>query len=275
MDKKLIDLLDKLPAPGLLKWFDEKEIAAQTGIPERELEDRVLGRGIIPLRYLRNIGTIKTAEQQILLNSRAAVIGCGGLGGSVLEQLARLGIGNLIGWDLDVFEEHNLNRQILSDIKNIGANKIDAARARLKAINPAVVFHGILARFEPETGKEILTGCHVVIDALDNIEDRLQLSALCRELKIPLVHGAVEGWVGQLTTQFPGETVIEKIYARAQNHEKQRTVSTPVFTPALVASLQVAETVKILLGRGELLRNRIMLVNLLDMDMDVIELRDD
>jgi molybdopterin/thiamine biosynthesis adenylyltransferase len=76
--------------------------------------------------------------------------------------------------------------------------------------------------------------------------------------------------VGQLTTQFPGDTVIEEIYR--QNYENGRILSTPAFTPALVASLQVAETVKILLGRGELLRNRIMLINLLDMDMETIEL---
>lgn len=275
MNKKSFDMLDKLPTPGLLKWMDEKEISAQTGIPERTLEDQALSRGIIPLRYLRNIGAITTAEQQILLNSRVAVIGCGGLGGSVLEQLARLGIGNLIGWDFDVFEEHNLNRQICSDIKHIGVSKADAVRTRLKEINPAVVFHGILTRFEPEPGQKILAGCQVVIDALDNIGDRIQLSALCRELKIPLVHGAVEGWVGQLTTQFPGETAIEQIYARSQNPENKKTVSTLAFTPVLVASLQAAEAVKILLGRGELLRSRIMLVNLLDMDMDIIELCDD
>ncbi len=275
MNKKLFDMLDKLPTPGLLKWMDEKEITAQTGIPERTLEDQALSRGIIPLRYLRNIGAITTAEQQILLNSRVAVIGCGGLGGSVLEQLARLGIGNLIGWDFDVFEEHNLNRQICSDIKHIGVSKADAVRTRLKEINPAVVFHGILARFEPEPGQKILAGCQVVIDALDNIGDRLQLSALCRDLKIPLVHGAVEGWVGQLTTQFPGETTIEQIYARSQNQENKKTVSTLAFTPILVASLQASEAVKILLGRGELLRSRIMLVNLLDMDMDIIELCND
>ncbi len=270
MDEKAASLLKKFSEAGSLAWAEVREISSQTGVQERSLEDQALSQGIIPLRYHRNIGTISVSEQQVLLNSKVVVIGCGGLGGNVLEQLARLGIGTIIGWDFDAFEEHNINRQILSDFSLLGKGKVEAAESRLKAINPAVCFQAVKSRFDMEQARTVLPGCKTVIDALDNARDRLKLSSACRELGIPLVHGAVEGWMGQLTTQFPGDTVIEEIYR--QNYENGRILSTPAFTPALVASLQVAETVKILLGRGELLRNRIMLINLLDMDMETIEL---
>lgn len=269
MDEKAAGLLKRYTEAGFLAWADECEIASQTGVREQVLEDEALSQGIIPVRYQRNIGTVSVSEQQLLLNSKVAVIGCGGLGGCVLEQLARLGVGTIIGWDFDAFEEHNINRQILSDLSQVGKSKVDVAESRLKAINPAVCFQAVKYRFDTEQARGILTGCKTVIDALDNVCDRLKLSSACRELGIPLVHGAVEGWVGQLTTQFPGDEVIEKIYS--QNYDNGRVLSAPAFTPALVASLQVAEVVKILLGRGELLRNRIMLINLLDMDMDTIE----
>ncbi|MEN6392140.1 MAG: HesA/MoeB/ThiF family protein [Syntrophomonas sp.] len=270
-NNEIIRLLADCSDSGRVSYEEVRDLAAKTGIPPANLEKLAMEQGIVPLRYQRNIGTITAAEQQVLMKAKVAIIGCGGLGGNVLEQLARLGVGNILVWDYDSFEEHNLNRQLLSDLHLIGQNKVETASKRVAAINPAVNFKGMTIKFDRDQGLTILAGYQVVVDALDNIPDRLQLAALCRELQIPLVHGAVEGWIGQLTTQFPGETVIEKIYSKVSSAE-QKGISTPVFTPALVASLQVSEVVKILLGRGELLRNRIMLVNLLDMDFDTIEI---
>ncbi|MEQ8176590.1 MAG: HesA/MoeB/ThiF family protein [Syntrophomonadaceae bacterium] len=270
-DKDIIRLLADCSASGRVSYEKVRDLAVKTDIPLANLEKLAMEQGFVPLRYQRNIGTITAAEQQVLMNAKVAVIGCGGLGGNVLEQLARLGVGNILVWDYDSFEEHNLNRQLLSSLDLIGRSKVDAASQRVAAINPAINIIKLAVEFNRAAGHTILAGYQAVVDALDNIPDRLQLSSLCRDLQIPLVHGAVEGWVGQLTTQFPGENVIEKIYAKASNSEK-RSISTPVFTPALVASLQVSEVIKLLLGRGELLRNRIMLVNLLDMDFDTVEI---
>jgi len=271
VNKEVVNLLiEDSDDSGWLPIKRARELAIINAIPLPELEALAMQRGIIPLRYQRNIGTITSTEQQVLANASVAVIGCGGLGGNVLEQLTRLGVGNIIVWDFDVFEEHNLNRQLLSSIDSIGQDKIKIAKERAASLNPAVRFQAIAGKFNQEQGRAVLGGCQVVVDALDNIPDRLQLSALCRELKVPLVHGAVEGWMGQLTTQFPEDRTIEAIYARPQNTTENRTISTPSFTPALVASLQVAEVIKVLLGRGETLRKKIMLVNLLDMDIDTI-----
>ncbi|MGE5391554.1 MAG: HesA/MoeB/ThiF family protein [Deltaproteobacteria bacterium] len=259
---------------GSLPINRARELAVENSIPLPELEAQAMQQGIMPLRYQRNIGTITAKEQLVLAQSTAAIIGCGGLGGHVLEQLTRMGVGNILVWDYDVFEEHNLNRQLLSNIDSIGHSKVETAEVRVASLNPAVRFEAVFGKFDQEQGRAILGGCHIVVDALDNVQDRLQLSALCRELRIPLVHGAVEGWMGQLTTQFPEDRTIETVYARPQNTSEKWTISTPSFTPALVASLQSAEVIKVLLGRGEILRRKIMLVNLLDMDIDTIEIKD-
>lgn len=223
-------------------------------------------------RYQRNIGAISRGEQRILMNSTVAIIGCGGLGGHVLEQLARLGIGSIMIWDYDVFEDHNLNRQILSDTGNIGVSKVEAAARRIQKINPDVKLLGMADRMDECQAREKLPQCQVVVDALDNIKDRLWLARICRELCIPLVHGAVEGWRGQVTTQYPGEMTLETIYARAENERSGQPFSTLAFTPALVASLQAAEVIKILIGRGELLRGRVMVIDLMEMEMDFIDI---
>ena len=230
-------------------------------------------------RYWRNIGALSRDEQRTLVNSTVAIIGCGGLGGYVLEQLARLGIGCIMVWDYDVFEEHNLNRQILADSGNIGASKVDAAARRIARVNPEVRILAIDARFDAGLAREKLPeyAVQVVVDALDNIEDRLLLARICRELNLPLVHGAVEGWRGQVATQYPGEMTIETIYSRAGSESNPQPLSTQplstlAFTPALVASLQAAEAVKIIIGRGEVLRGRLLAVDLLEMEMEYIDI---
>lgn len=270
MDAKVSRLLKQHSTEGAITWADVQKISSLTGISESALENQALRQGIVPARYQRNIGAISIAEQQILSDAKVVVIGCGGIGGAALEELVRAGIGSIVCWDFDIFEEHNLNRQVFSDFGAIGHSKIGAAGEKLRLINPNLRYKGVCSKFTEKEARSILPGCNAVIDALDNVPDRLLLSALCRKMQIPLVHGAVEGWMGQLTTQFPGDEVIEKIYANSRDYA--RTVSTLVAAPAVVASLQVAEVLKILLGRGGLMRNKIMLINLLDMDIDTIEI---
>lgn len=272
MKDDVASLLRGIAQYGLLTCRDAQRIADQTNTRLSRVEDGALKLGIIPQHYQRNIGAISAAEQQVLLDAKVAVIGCGGLGGYVLEQLARLGVGSIFVWDDDVFEEHNLNRQILADMSLIGQIKVEAAARRLNAVNPAVNCQSISHKFKPDQDTMMLKDCQVVVDALDNIPDRLALSGMCRELGIPLVHGAAEGWIGQLTTQFPDDWVIEAIYNNGQYIPNPPVTSTLAYTPALVASLQVAETIKILLNRGELLRGKIMLINLLDMDFETVRL---
>jgi len=272
--KELKDLLINSSSEGVLTWAQQADLAERSMLSPAEIEAQAFDLGIVPLRYKRNFDAITLSEQVLLFNSRITVVGCGGLGGYILQELARLGVGTVCAWDGDSFEEHNLNRQALAYIDGIGQSKVKAAAQIIKVINPAVEFIGFNRRFVGEVDEEYLIGTDVVIDALDNVSNRLLLARVCRKLNIPLIHGAVNGWYGQLCTQFPEDTTIEQIYEHYSLDQTKTSASTVLgFVPAALASLQVAEAVKVLLGRGKLLRGKLMIINMLDMDVDILEIK--
>lgn len=273
MNDKLKELLNDKQYGISFTLNDEESIAEKTGASLKEIEDVAMSQGMVPLRFQRNLGAISIEEQRILLHAKVSVIGCGGLGGFVIEELARLGVGEISAWDYDYFEEHNLNRQIMSETRLIGQSKTEAVSKRLNKINPLVKFNGIYREFNEDAGQEMLKEQQVVVDALDNIKSRLELSKTCRSMRIPLVHGAVNTWYGQVSTQFPGENVIEQLYeGKETSMSGGKKPSVLGFMPAMVASLQVAEVVKILLNRGNLLRQKVMMLDMLSMDIDVIDM---
>lgn len=256
---------------GMISWQEETKIAEQAGVTITEVDEAALKMDIMPGRYSRNLPALTVQEQYILFQSRVGVVGCGGLGGYIIEELARIGIGEIRAIDYDVFEEHNLNRQLLSQPALIGHSKARAAVERVKYINPAVSVEALTSKLDAANGIKLLEGCDVVVDALDNVSSRKVLAQTCKNLNVPMVHGAIGSWYGQVTTQFPGENTVELLYANASD-ESLTKPGMMVFMPATVASLEVAEVVKILLGKKSLLRNKIMFVNLLDMEMEVMEL---
>jgi molybdopterin/thiamine biosynthesis adenylyltransferase len=222
-------------------------------------------------RYSRNIATLSIEENESLSQRKVCVIGCGGLGGYIIEMLGRLGIGHITAVDGDVFEESNLNRQLLSDVEVLGSKKALIAQQRMSKVNPLVTVTAVTERLTKANGKHILNGADVVVDALDNIESRLILEALCEELNIPLVHGAIAGWYGQVSTVLPGDKLLSRFYAAKDLQGAEKIYGNPSFTPALVASIEVSEVLKLLVGRGELLNKKILLIDLLRQEYDVIE----
>ncbi|MCM1992555.1 HesA/MoeB/ThiF family protein [Oceanirhabdus seepicola] len=168
-------------------------------------------------RYKRNVKTLTEEENNMLKSCKVCVIGCGGLGGYVIEMLGRLGVGHIACVDGDVFDESNLNRQILSDENSIGMSKAEKAVKRMKIVNSNIEATAIKEMFTQKNAIEILEGNHVVVDALDSIDSRLLLQNICEELKIPLVHGAIAGWYGQVSTVLPGDRTLDFIYSRKNN----------------------------------------------------------
>ena len=252
----------------LLPWAEQRAAAEAYAMTAGEIEDVALEAGLLPARYQRNRKTLSTADQLKLFRSTVAVIGCGGLGGYVVEELARLGVGRLKAIDPDIFEEHNLNRQLMSTITALGQPKVEAASARVAQINPAVQILAFRDRFCKENGKSLISGADVAVDALDNVTTRLELAGVCTDLGIPLVHGSIAGWYGQVVSQFPGESTLQTIYGRcADGVGVEKELGNPSYTPAVVASLQVAEVCKILLGKGSPVRGAMLVVNLLDMEV--------
>jgi molybdopterin/thiamine biosynthesis adenylyltransferase len=257
----------------LLPWSRQTEAMARFDMACAEVEEAALEAGYLPARYQRNRHMISIPQQLKLLRSKAAVVGCGGLGGYILEELARLGVGRIAAIDPDVFEEHNLNRQLLSSVENLGRAKVEAAEERVRRINPAVRLQPIREAFSRDNGAKLFGGMDVVIDAVDSIPVRLELAEACDRLKIPLVHGAIAGWYGHITTAYPGEDSVAKIYRHFKGGKGiEQTLGNPSFTPAVVASLEAAEACKVLLGEGTLLRNRKLSINLLDMEIEEVTL---
>jgi len=213
--------------------------------------------------YARNFDAISTAEQSVLTQKTVFVVGCGGLGGYVVEYLGRLGVGRLVVADPDLFEVSNLNRQLLSSHMNLGKPKVLAAKQRIQAINPLVRVDIHQVKMTNANSLSLISGADVVVDALDNIPDRLVLQGACKVAGIPLVHGAIAGWCGQVCVVMPGQDLLDKIYPDAQVQQGDEAQSGSLsFSAGLVAALQAAEVVKLLLGRGAV-RPTLVLIDLL------------
>lgn len=223
-------------------------------------------------RYARNIPAIMPDEQRALSAKRVCVCGCGGLGGYVVEYLARVGVGAIVVVDGDAFEASNLNRQLLCREGNLGQPKAAAAKERAASINSDVdvVVHD--QRITAENASEILKGCDVVVDALDSLETRFALEHWCATANVPLVHGAISGWYAQVTTIAPGSGALEKVYPDDQSRPSGEKPASLSFTPALAAAIEASECVKVLLDRGDILYDKLVLVDLLSNTWRVVDL---
>jgi molybdopterin-synthase adenylyltransferase len=223
-------------------------------------------------RYIRNVNALSPRENESIKGFKVFVAGCGGIGGFVIEALGRLGIGHITVADGDVFDETNLNRQILSTMRLLGKSKSATAKKRMAAVNPDVVVTPMHTMITDENCRNMIHGHDVVVDALDNVACRFLLEASCRMEEIPMVHGAVAGWYGQVSVIFPGDNSLKKIYPAGAAKGSEVDLGTPSFTPALIASIEVAEAVKVLLGHGNLLRNRLLTIDLLEHNYEVVTL---
>ncbi|OAA82932.1 HesA/MoeB/ThiF family protein [Clostridium ljungdahlii] len=225
-------------------------------------------------RYVRNMKTLSKEENDNLKKFKVCVVGCGGIGGYVIEMLGRIGIGSITAVDGDVFEESNLNRQILSSTDTIGFSKAQEAKVRMEKVNPLIEVKALEKMLTEDNACSILSNHDVVVDALDSIPARLLLQGSCKKLNIPMVHGAIAGWYAQVTTIFPGDDTLNKIYNVDKQTSKgiEKEMGNPSFTPALAASIEVSEVIKILLGRGELLRKKMAFMDLLSSEYDIVPL---
>lgn len=254
-----------------------KKIARKLQTRSREIEILALQNGVIPERYHRNLGILSPLEQVKMLQSKVAIIGAGGLGGTVLELLARIGIGKLIIADQDIMVESNLNRQLLSTESNLGQSKIEVAVKRVKKINSSIEIVGYSISVDSDNVKRIIEGAEVVIDALDNLPSRFVLQKACRDLKIPLVHGAIAGFNGQLSTIFPEDKGLELIYGRNKDlpeHGSELELGAPTITPAMIASWEAQEVIKILLKRGKLFRNKLLYFDIEEGMIEILNLQE-
>lgn len=168
-----------------------------------------------PDRHLRNAGSIDDGAARALAAACVAVVGCGGLGGYAIELLARMGIGHFVVVDGDVFEETNLNRQLLCTEATVGRGKAACAADRVLAIDSSIDVRAVEAFLDEGNAARILAGCDCVVDCLDSPGARLVLSRACAQLGIPIAYGSIGGWYGQAAAVFPGDALYEEIFAAA------------------------------------------------------------
>jgi molybdopterin/thiamine biosynthesis adenylyltransferase len=223
------------------------------------------------MRYDRN-GIFTEEEIQRLGKVKVCIIGCGGLGGYILEMMARIGIGHITVIDGDVFNVSNLNRQILSTETNIGQSKVNSAKERMTIVNSEISVSYIDEYLNEDNAQRLLEGHDLVMDALDSITTRFLLQEACHALGIPFVHGAIAGWYGQVSVVFPGDKTLDLIYASRQGEGVEKKIGNPSFTPSTIASIQVSEGLKVLLNKGEILRMKLLYVDLLQNEFHIMNL---
>lgn len=265
---------------AVLPFYAAKELARSLGRKRSQggprgqavarVERTALALGIRPERYLRNFDAYSGQEQLRLLTARAVMVGLGGLGGYVLELLARAGVGSIRAADGDEFVASNLNRQLYATRRSLGGYKAAAAAARMAQVNPAVAFEPV-ARFldEADMGR-FVAGADLCLDALGGLKDRGALARQAAIAGVPLVTAAVAGQSGFVATVLPGAAAPAEFLGAGAGAEDAQ--GTPAPAVAAAASLMAGEALNILCGRGPALAGKMLLFDLARMSFETVTL---
>lgn len=234
------------------------------------VERTALAMGVCPERYQRNLAAYSLAEQLRLLESCAAQVGLGGLGGHLLELLARAGVGSMHAADGDEFVPSNLNRQLYATRRSLGGYKAAAAAARMRLVNPALNFEPVASFLAEEDMGRFLAGAQVCLDALGGLADRAALLRQAGERGIPVVTAAVAGTSGVVATVLPGGKGPADFFG--QGAAAEDTLGTPAPAVAAAASLMASEALSILCGRGPRLAGKLLAFDLDRMSFETLSL---
>lgn len=212
-----------------------------------EIEKAALEQQILPERYVRNYSMVSMEEQHRLLCSKVFVVGLGGLGGYVIELLARLGVGTIVGADGDFFEPTNLNRQLNATVDSLGKKKATSCEARIDQVNPSVQFLGIDHFLRGDALFDYSKHVDVVVDCLGGLDTRLDLQNAAAECGVPMVTAAVAGTSGYVGSIMPGHTGPSELFGTGSAAED--VLGTPAPAVAFAASLQANEVMKLLTNK--------------------------
>ena len=226
-------------------------------------------------RYSRQILINGFGEegQAKLKRAKVFIAGVGGLGSVTATYLAAAGVGVIRIVDHDNVELSNLNRQILHRDEDIGKKKVDSAAKRLKSINPEVKIEAVAEKMTEANLSELVTGFDLIVDAMDNLPTRYLLNKIAIDKEIPFFHGAVNGFEGRAMTIIPGQTACLRCVYRGAVVEG----SFPVVgvTPGVIGCIQATEVIKYLLGAGQLLGNRLLVYDGLNMKFTQFKVKRD
>jgi sulfur-carrier protein adenylyltransferase/sulfurtransferase len=205
--------------------------------------------------------------QQRLVDAKVLIVGAGGLGSPAAIYLAAAGVGRIGLVDDDVVEESNLHRQPLHSTERIGLPKVESASVALHGVNPDTTVLRHAGRLTPDNADRLVAGHDVVIDGTDRLDARYALNDAAVRLRVPLVHGSVYRWEGQVTTIVPFAGPCYRCLHPDQPPEELvpdcDVAGVVGVVPGLVGMLQATEALKLILGVGEPLVGRLLLVDAL------------
>ena len=226
-------------------------------------------------RYERQIIIEKFGEegQEKLKRAKVFIAGAGGLGSATSIYLMAAGVGMMRIVDHDRVELSNLNRQILHWDEDIGKWKVDSALEKLKRLNKGVEIEATKATITEANVSQLVADFDLIVDAMDNLPTRYIVNKAALERNIPLFHGAVYGFEGRAMTIIPGKTAcLRCLYRGVFPQEKFPVIGV---TPAVIGCIQATEVIKYIVGIGELLTNRLLIFDGLDMKFKEFKVKKD
>lgn len=234
------------------------------------------------LRYSRHIllPQIAYEGQERLTESHALIVGAGGLGSPAALYMAAGGVGTLTICDFDTVDLTNLQRQIIHTTESVGVNKAVSAKRTLNAINPDAVVNTVQDKSTEDAFEKLIAAADIVLDCSDNFATRYALNRLCFKLKKPLVSGAAIGFEGQVTVfdfRHQASPCYHCLFPDDGSETEMRCSENGVFSPlvGMIGTTQAAEAMKLLMGIGQSLEGRLLLLDALNMEWRTIKLGKD
>lgn len=219
-------------------------------------------------RYKRHLMLPQVGKegQLRLLDSRAVIIGAGGLGSPVAMYLAAAGVGHIGIIDSDTVDTSNLQRQIIHFTGDVGREKVVSAQEKLQQLNPGIEVTAHSCHFNPDNARQLIAGCNVVVDCTDNQASKFLINDVCVGAGIPLVHGAINMFQGNVMTILPGCATLRDLFpGPSQNPDPSDRYGVLGAIAGIIGTIQAAEAIKVILGIGEPLTNQVLTLDALTM----------
>lgn len=208
--------------------------------------------------FEKNNDFLSAEETDRIRRTRVMIVGAGALGQMAAHTLVRSGFTRLTVADADCFTAGNENRQLYALPETEGQKKVKVLQAELKRISKEADLRAVDLFVEETNGRQLAAQADILVDCVDDIRTKKYLEKLAGSLDLCLVHGAVEGWFGQVTTVYPGDGTLAFLYPE----DRVQTETALMATVNVVASLQAAEVIKLATGSGEILRKKVLYVDM-------------
>lgn len=220
-------------------------------------------------RYTRQMMMPEVGEkgQKMLSTAKVLVIGAGGLGSPILMYLAGAGVGQIGVIDDDKVSLSNLQRQIFYKTNEIGQSKSTLMSQNITDLNPDCQVKTFAERLDETNVKAIIADFDIVVDACDNYETRYMVDDICAKLSKPYVYGSVAGFNGQVGVfNYNGSCSYTAVFPYDDTQDfEHHTIGVLGSMPAIIASIQTTEVLKIILQQGDVLYNQLLLIDVLQM----------